>query len=75
MKKIKDSRLRDLINKNSENFSDEVFRCAFVLTNICEEAFDLLKKLLVLDPHERLSAEEALKHPFFKELHEKNDKN
>jgi mitogen-activated protein kinase 1/3 len=30
----------------------------------------LLKKLLVFDPNERLSADEALKHPFFKDLYE-----
>jgi serine/threonine protein kinase len=27
-------------------------------------ALDLLKKLLIMDPNKRLSAKEALKHPF-----------
>lgn len=32
---------------------------------ISEEAKDLVKKLLVVDPNQRLSAQEALKHPWF----------
>lgn len=33
--------------------------------NICEEAKDLIKKLLVVDPRKRLTATEALKHHWF----------
>lgn len=40
-----------------------------MLPNIEPDALDLLKKLLVYDPDERLSAAEALAHPYFKELH------
>lgn len=34
--------------------------------NLDEEALDLLDKMLVIDPQDRISAREALKHPFFK---------
>jgi len=34
-----------------------------------EELADLLSKLLALDPHERLTASQALEHPFFAWLH------
>jgi serine/threonine protein kinase len=30
---------------------------------------DLLKKMLLFDPSKRITAEEALKHPYFSELH------
>lgn len=32
------------------------------------EAFNLIEKLLVLDPQQRITAEEALIHPFFKDI-------
>ncbi|XP_058446604.1 cell division cycle 7-related protein kinase [Malaya genurostris] len=34
-----------------------------------EKAYDLLHKLLEINPHNRVSAEEALKHPFFQETY------
>jgi len=37
------------------------------------EAIDLLSKLLMLDPAERITAAEALEHPFFSELHDPED--
>lgn len=40
-----------------------------VFPGIEKDALDLMKKLLTYDPSQRLSAAEALEHPFFKELH------
>ena len=39
-------------------------------TNDCK---DLQKKLLTKDPEKRLSAKEALKHPWFKHMHTKDE--
>lgn len=36
--------------------------------NIPNSAFDLLEKLLDLNPYTRITAEEALRHPFFQEM-------
>ena len=38
------------------------------MNNISEDGFDLLSKLLVLDPEKRLTADEALNHQFFKNI-------
>jgi serine/threonine protein kinase len=35
------------------------------------EAIDLIKKLLTYNPEERYSARQALKHPYFREYHDK----
>jgi len=37
--------------------------------NASKEALDFLRKTLVFDPNKRMTAEEALKHPFVKEFH------
>lgn len=34
------------------------------------DAVDLLSRMLVLDPNEHISAEEALEHPYLAELHD-----
>ena len=44
-----------------------------ILPGIEEDALDLLRKLLEYDPTKRISAEEALAHPYFADLHSKQD--
>ena len=41
---------------------------------VSPEARDLLSRLLVRDPEQRLSASEALEHPWIKEIDENSDK-
>jgi mitogen-activated protein kinase 1/3 len=38
--------------------------------NANKQAMDLLKQMLVFNPHKRITAEEALKHPYFAKLHD-----
>jgi len=33
-----------------------------------KDGMDLLEKMLLIDPEKRISAEDALKHPFFNDL-------
>ncbi|CAD8122763.1 unnamed protein product [Paramecium sonneborni] len=40
-----------------------------------EEAADLLKLMLEVDPTKRITAQQALQHPYFKDLQLNNDKN
>ena len=39
-----------------------------LLKNLDDEGLDLLQKFLQLEPEKRISAEEALKHPFFDDI-------
>lgn len=36
-----------------------------------EDSLDLLDKMLVYDPNKRISAKEALKHKYFKDVNDK----
>ena len=37
------------------------------------EAIDLLKKMLTFDPDERITIDDALKHPYMAKYHEPDD--
>jgi mitogen-activated protein kinase 15 len=41
--------------------------------NNSEDALDLLKNLLVLNPNHRLTADQALKHPYIAEIRDFSD--
>ena len=41
--------------------------------NASPDALDLMQKLLVFNPNKRLTAEEALNHPFVKDFHNVDD--
>jgi renal tumor antigen len=43
---------------------------AKLLKNVSPECLDLIEKMLIYNPDERLTAKQCLKHPFFKELRE-----
>lgn len=57
----------DKIENGNYHFRHKEFRAC------SPEVIDLIKKLLIVDPNDRLSAEEALKHPWFKLFDQKND--
>jgi serine/threonine protein kinase len=37
--------------------------------NMDEQALDLLRKMLTFNPHNRITVEEALRHPYLKDFH------
>ena len=59
----KNRELYDAILKEEIDFDENLMRA-----HTPKEAIDLCKKLLLRDFDERISASEALKHPFFKKL-------
>ena len=71
MDQIKDQSVKtflaDCVRKTKRVSFEDLF------TGIEKDALDLMKRLLCYDPAERLSAEEAMEHPFFKELHQKEN--
>lgn len=68
MKHIKSVAAREAVN----NISNEVAGIPWkkICPNASEEALELLSLMIKFDPDERIGAEEALKHPFFKEYNE-----
>jgi calcium-dependent protein kinase len=57
---ISEKEVIDKIKKSQPSFRNQL------LQDISDEANDLINKLLIKNPKKRLSAEDALKHPFFK---------
>lgn len=53
----------------SNNVAPWIFEERFPLAD--PNALDLLRKMLVIDPKKRITAEEALYHPFLREIHTK----
>ena len=53
-------------DNNFENYPEKSFKEIF--PNLDSEGIDLMQKFLQLEPEKRISAEEALKHPFFDDL-------
>ena len=41
-----------------------------LIPHVSPDAIDLIYKLLIYDPEDRISAEEALRHPYFREYWE-----
>lgn len=66
---IKDLAVRkfilDCVNKTNRTSFEQLF------PGIEADALDLLKKLLCYEPSQRLSAEEALQHPYFTSVQKK----
>jgi mitogen-activated protein kinase 1/3 len=55
------------MEKRQKQSLDKMFPAA------SHQAIDLLTKLLVFDPKKRLTAEQALEHPYMQELHDPED--
>ena len=53
-------------DNNFENYPEKNMKELF--PNLDSEGLDLLQKFLQLEPEKRISAEEALKHPFFDDI-------
>mmetsp|Transcript_36739 Transcript_36739/g.57713 ORF Transcript_36739/g.57713 Transcript_36739/m.57713 type:complete len:438 (-) Transcript_36739:139-1452(-) len=62
--------LNDLPNVAKTNFPKQPFnylRKTFPATFLTESGYDLLNKMLTYDPKKRITAKEALEHPYFTE--------
>mmetsp|Transcript_36651 Transcript_36651/g.36263 ORF Transcript_36651/g.36263 Transcript_36651/m.36263 type:complete len:109 (-) Transcript_36651:190-516(-) len=41
-----------------------------LMDHVSKQCIDLVQKLLIYDPNDRITASQALKHPYFKDLRE-----
>eukprot|EP00347_Sterkiella_histriomuscorum_P003151 403365398 len=71
LNEITDHKLREFISEVAKKTKKVDFQD--IIPDIEPDALDLLKKLLVYDPKKRLTAEEALRHKYFEELHAPED--
>jgi serine/threonine protein kinase len=71
IEQIKDPQIRQFLAECNKKTTRVTFDS--LIQGIEKDALDLLRRLLCYDPAERLSAEQALAHPYFKELHEKHE--
>lgn len=67
MSQIKDPKVKDFLSEAAKKTKRLTFKD--ILPGLEPDAEDLLLKLLEYNPAKRLSAEEALTHPYFKDLH------
>lgn len=55
--------------KNLPKRDGRIFDSLFAGLDISPSAIDLMKKMLTFDPTKRITAAEALEHPFFADVH------
>ena len=70
LKQIKDQNVVMFLTECERNVMTTCFE--EILPEIEPDALDLLSKLLTYDPDQRISAEEALNHPYFNEIHKRS---
>jgi serine/threonine protein kinase len=63
--------LRERTKANDSVMMFDVFE--YLFPRISKTACDLLTRLLDFDPFRRITAKEALEHPFFQDLHDESD--
>jgi serine/threonine protein kinase len=68
MKHIKSKAAREALKEISPDVKGIPWEA--ICPNASPQAIDLLTKLLKFDPDERITAEQALTHPFFEEYQE-----
>jgi dual-specificity kinase len=64
MKKLEVSLRRSSISDSQANICQEIIPDN---TTFCNNFLDLLRKIFIYDPSERITAKQALQHPWFKE--------
>lgn len=65
---VENAKAKDFL-VNYEYKTDNSFKAVFKESNMSDEAFDLLSKLLQFNPAKRITVESALQHPFLSDLY------
>ncbi|RYR10485.1 hypothetical protein Ahy_B05g078920 isoform D [Arachis hypogaea] len=73
-----DASLGFLRSENAKRYVRQLPQCrkqkfSARFPNMSADALDLLEKMLIFDPHKRITVDEALSHPYLSSLHDIND--
>mmetsp|Transcript_27576 Transcript_27576/g.48739 ORF Transcript_27576/g.48739 Transcript_27576/m.48739 type:complete len:402 (+) Transcript_27576:300-1505(+) len=68
---ITNEHAKRFVEKFGEQLGTKENQLPKMYSNMCKDAMDLMIKMLQFNPHKRISVDDALEHPFYKDIRKK----